>query len=202
MLGGILDGVAVAAIGLTLSCVASFTARRHGRHLRVDGVAVAGILLASMIATFLTSGRGSMTHDILLAGFAVSAWSDVRIGLIFDRVLAFAASAIVIASLLQGSLQEAFGGAATCCSALAFLWVVSRGRGIGLGDVKLAALSGAVLGIGGGMLSLGVAFVFGACYVVVLAIARRLPESRTVAFGPFLALGGAFAMVWPTVGPK
>ena len=196
------DGLTVAAVGLTLSCVASFTARRYGRHLRVDGVAVAGIVLASMIATFLMSGRRSITHDILLAGFAVSAWSDVRIGLIFDRVLAFAASAIVIASLLQGSLQEAIAGAAACCSALAVLWVVSRGRGMGLGDVKLAALSGAALGIGGGMLSLGVAFVIGACYVVVLAIARRLPETRTVAFGPFLAVGGVFAMVWPMVGPK
>jgi leader peptidase (prepilin peptidase) / N-methyltransferase len=80
---------------------------------------------------------------------------------------------------------------------LFFLWVVHP-QGMGLGDVKLAALIGAVLGVSA-IPALAIAFGAGALLGLVL-LARMGSRARRVAvpFGPFLA-AGAVAALW--VGP-
>jgi len=133
--------------------------------------------------------------ESVLAGLAVSAWTDVRTGYIFDRVVIACGVIVAIAKVLERDTASALWGAAACGSALGLLWVVTRGRGLGLGDVKLGALVGSALGVGLGFASLGTAFILGGAYIVGLALFRRLPADRTVVFGPFIALGGAIAMV-------
>jgi leader peptidase (prepilin peptidase) / N-methyltransferase len=88
-------------------------------------------------------------------------------------------------------------GALGSASFLFLLWVAHPG-GMGLGDVKLAALIGAVLGASA-VPALFIAFAAGALLGVVL-LARLGARARKVAvpFGPFLA-AGALAALW--VGP-
>ena len=77
---------------------------------------------------------------------------------------------------------------------LLLLWLVHPG-GMGLGDVKLALLLGAVLGASV-VPALLIAFAGGAALGVVL-LARFGPRARKMAvpFGPFLA-AGALAGLW------
>lgn len=67
-----------------------------------------------------------------------------------------------------------------------FLWVATRGEGLGLGDVKLMAGSGLLLGWQRTLLAVLAASVLGS----VLHLARmRRGAPRRLAFGPYLAAG-------------
>ena len=66
-------------------------------------------------------------------------------------------------------------------------------RGIGGGDVKLAALLGAVAGVPGVLAALTVAVLGGACAAVALMVLRR--GGGAIPYGPFLAGGAVLAMV-------
>jgi len=70
-----------------------------------------------------------------------------------------------------------------------FLWWVTRGRGMGFGDVKLAFSIGFLLGLKDGILSLYLAFILGAVVGLVLIILKKKKLKSKIAFGPFLVLG-------------
>jgi len=66
-------------------------------------------------------------------------------------------------------------------------------RGMGGGDVKLAALLGAIAGVPGVLAALSVAVISGACAAVALSAMRR--GGGAIPYGPFLAAGAVLAMV-------
>ena len=78
------------------------------------------------------------------------------------------------------------------------LAIASRG-GMGMGDVKLAAVLGLYLGfLGWGNLLVGAfaAFLFGGVFGLVLLAARRAGRKSAIPFGPWMILGawlGVFA---------
>lgn len=83
-------------------------------------------------------------------------------------------------------------------SALGFfsLWVATKGRGLGFGDVKLVLLIGLLLGYPGTVVALYVAFLTGAVTGVILIIANRAKMKTRIAFGPFLILGAVVAVFY------
>ncbi len=88
----------------------------------------------------------------------------------------------------------------------ALLWLISKGKWIGLGDAKLMLGIGALLGLGPGFVALTIASVTGAIlsisYIVVSRLCTahlgtRQKKSRMkleVPYGPFLIFG--FFLVW------
>ncbi len=76
------------------------------------------------------------------------------------------------------------------------LWVGTKGRGLGLGDVKLVILLGLLLGYPLTVVALYVAFLTGATTGVILIITNRAKMGSRIAFGPFLILGGICAIVF------
>jgi leader peptidase (prepilin peptidase)/N-methyltransferase len=197
------NALGTALVSLGLVHVARITSAKYARSLVPEHLVAAFILTASVIAgAYGTRHLSDAAGDALLAGLAVCAWTDLRTGLIFDRVLMWCGSIVLLVSVADGSFVASACGALASGSAIALLWALTRGRGIGLGDAKMAALLGAALGATSGLISVGTAFVSGAGFVVLLALARRLPKNRSVALGPFLALGGALAFVWHAVGTR
>lgn len=89
-------------------------------------------------------------------------------------------------------------GAAIWLGALGLLWLVTRGRGMGLGDVKLAPSLGATLGwlgVGTAFAGLIVAFVLGGVVSLLLLVTKRVQRRTAIPFGPFLLLGTAVTIV-------
>ncbi|MBI5448721.1 prepilin peptidase [Candidatus Gottesmanbacteria bacterium] len=78
------------------------------------------------------------------------------------------------------------------------LWLLTGGRGMGLGDVKLVFLLGLLLGYPGIVVALYAAFLTGAGVGVILMKARHKTWKSRVAFGPFLILGTVITILWKT----
>lgn len=79
------------------------------------------------------------------------------------------------------------------------VWLVSAGRGMGLGDVALAPLLGLVLGADGlpaAAVGLAAGFVLGAAAGGALLTTGRLHRGGRMPFGPFMLLGAGIGLFW------
>lgn len=69
------------------------------------------------------------------------------------------------------------------------IYLATKGKGMGFGDVKFALSMGLLLGIKGGLIALYIAFITGAIGGVALIALRRSRLKSKIAFGPFLIIG-------------
>lgn len=74
--------------------------------------------------------------------------------------------------------------------------VVTRGRGMGSGDIVLAFLMGMVLGFEKVILAIFAAFFIGAVASLFLILGGKKRFKQTIAFGPFLVLGFYISLWW------
>lgn len=79
-----------------------------------------------------------------------------------------------------------------------FLGIVlfSRGRWMGMGDVKMAFLMGLLLGFPSILAALFFAFFVGAIIGIGLILAKKRTLKSEVPFGPFLTVGTFIALLW------
>ncbi len=73
---------------------------------------------------------------------------------------------------------------------------LSKGKGMGIGDIKLSAVLGLVLGYPNILIALFVAFVVGAIYGIIAIIAGKNKLKDAIAFGPFLIIGFYITLFW------
>lgn len=69
---------------------------------------------------------------------------------------------------------------------LFLLYLLTKGRGMGLGDVKLAIPIGFFLGVPYSYVWLYLAFLTGGAVAIILILVRRAGLKERIAFGPFL----------------
>ena len=80
-----------------------------------------------------------------------------------------------------------------------FLLIVLLSKGgMGLGDVKMAAFLGAMLGFPAILAGILIAIISGGIVAIFLLAMRKKGRKQTVPFGPFLALGGFISLLWGT----
>ena len=76
------------------------------------------------------------------------------------------------------------------------IFLLSRGRWLGFGDVKLAAFMGLFLGFPNILVALFFAYLIGAIIGIGLVFARKKTLKSEVPFGPFLVIGTFIALFW------
>ena len=74
--------------------------------------------------------------------------------------------------------------------------VIFRQEAFGMGDVKLGAVIGLHLGLLGTGAALYLGFMIGGLMSIVLLLSRRKKKNQAIPFGPFLAAGAVFAMLY------
>lgn len=89
----------------------------------------------------------------------------------------------------------AIGSALGLVSFFLFLYLVTKRRGFGFGDVKLAAPLALLLGWPKVIVGVFAAFLFGAVVGVVLLVQGRRKWRQAIPFAPFLVAGTVFALV-------
>ena len=72
---------------------------------------------------------------------------------------------------------------------LYFIYLISRGRAMGFGDVKLGVFGGLLLGGKLSALALFLSFILGALMGVILLMAKKKGFKEMIPFGPFIILG-------------
>jgi len=77
-----------------------------------------------------------------------------------------------------------------------FLVLVTHGKGMGLGDVKLAGLMGLILGWSKIIVALYLAFLTGAFFGVILILLKKKQFGQHIPFGPFLTTATFISMFW------
>jgi leader peptidase (prepilin peptidase)/N-methyltransferase len=113
--------------------------------------------------------------------------SLVLAGVVFGIGVAFIVHDISIWSALLGTVS--------CSGFLLLVSLVSRG-GMGLGDVKLAAVTGLFLGWPLGPVGLLIGICTGGLLGIVLLVTGIKGRKDPVPFGPFIALGAIVALFW------
>ena len=105
--------------------------------------------------------------------------------------LVFLSSAVILLLLLFGAHEYFFefllSGLLTGVSIL-FLHLVTKGKGMGLGDVKLAFMGGLLIGWQLSILWLFLAFLTGAAVGIILILLGRAKFRKHIPFGPFMAV--------------
>jgi leader peptidase (prepilin peptidase)/N-methyltransferase len=149
---------------------------------------------------------------VLLAGLVAASAVDLACGRIPTRFVYLTgvpvALAMVAAAVVEGEPRSLVGGlvgAGLVAVTLGVLWLVSP-RKLGFGDVRLGTLIGLVVGWVGWtadepvldpltwvVRALLIAGVLGSIAGGVLLVVRR--RNQTYPFGPWLALGGAAAVL-------
>lgn len=151
-------------------------------------------------------------HDVavLIAHLAlagVGLWLiviDARTHRLPNRIVLPALGALVLLVIVEalitgdgGRMLRALLGGLALGVFYAILHLASR-QGMGGGDVKLAAVIGLVLAWHGWqtlLLGAAAAFLLGALYALALMLARRANRSTRIAFGPWMIIGAALAVV-------
>jgi leader peptidase (prepilin peptidase)/N-methyltransferase len=185
-----------------LGALALWSAARSGA--RALGVPLDRLPLWVLPAAALTAGFAGALGDWSLASAAAGcalvgaltcAVTDVRSGYVFDRALLVAA--LGVAAFGAGAILTRLLAAAVVGALFAIPFVVSRGRGFGLGDVKLGALLGAGVGVAGGLSAFMASFIAGAAFALIALALGRLDRKAAIPFAPFIALGAAFGLAFP-----
>lgn len=109
------------------------------------------------------------------------------------------AAGLALAGVLSGDWPWATAavGLAVWVVVIGGIWLVSGGRGMGFGDVKLAPVLGVTLGwvsVASAVSGLVLAFMLGAVAGVALMVSGRLGRRSHLAFGPFLILGAGLGL--------
>jgi leader peptidase (prepilin peptidase) / N-methyltransferase len=150
------------------------------------------LLVAGCVLAFGLSGRMVVAALFCAVLVAISA-IDLTHRIIPNRIVLPAFVVVLVAqTLLQPSPEWAL--AALGASGFLFLAVLVHPAGMGMGDVKLALLMGAMLGK-----TVPVALMLGMLAALVPAVfllARHGSKARKmgIPFGPFLALGSVIAL--------
>jgi leader peptidase (prepilin peptidase)/N-methyltransferase len=133
---------------------------------------------------------------VFVATLAAITLTDLELRIIPNKVLIVSAVAgVALAAGLDPSSLPERAIAAAAAGGLLFAIALAYPRGMGLGDVKLAAVMGLYLGRSVAP-ALLIAFLAGSIFGLAL-IARDGAAARKMAvpFGPFLALGGVIGLL-------
>lgn len=127
---------------------------------------------------------------------------DLKYYLILDKII-YPAAAVVFLTipLVSGGLNWwslADAGLAAAIGGGFFLlqYLISKGKWIGGGDMRMGALMGLILGLKELFVALFFAYVIGAIFGLALVATKKKTMKSQIPFGTFLAAGTLIAMFW------
>ncbi len=141
----------------------------------------------------------------ILSSFIVIFFTDLKYGIIPDKIV-YSSTVISFLYLIpfgfaQGELNTKYlilGSLLSGLGAFGFflaLFLITKGKGMGFGDVKLAFLIGIILGFPKIIVAFYLAFLTGALVGSILIIwGKKKLKGGTIPFGPFLIIGAVLSL--------
>lgn len=166
----------------------------------VEAAAAGAFVLIAMYADALPTFIAQATMTIFLIIIFVY---DYQYSYILDR---FTFPAMILAVLFNMTLPDPWPylsvpismiiGALILGGFFFLQYIVSGGRWIGGGDIRMGILMGLWLGLERGFLATLIAYVLGALIGIGLLVLRRKQLESHIPLGTFLALGTFIGMIW------
>lgn len=167
---------------------------------------VTGILMIYIFNKFnLLSGRFSLSIEIIQLFWLIIVITLLVFLTVFDfkyLILPdFAVITLIIISFFgvvfdEPNIVPYLISAIAASGFFLFLYLITKKRGIGFGDVKLAIFMGLFLGWPKIIVAIYIAFVVGAVVGVVGIGLKKVTKKSKIAFGPFLILGTIISWFW------
>lgn len=135
---------------------------------------------------------------ILFSVLFVILLSDLWYFIIPDQMLILGVGTVLIFKLLfqrTDFISSLLTGLTTLLF-FYFLHIITRGKGMGFGDVKYAFLMGFLLGFPAIVVSLYIAFLTGAFIGLILIIVGKARLKTKIPFGPFLIVATIITFIW------
>jgi leader peptidase (prepilin peptidase)/N-methyltransferase len=155
-----------------------------------------GLAFAATALVFRHEPAQLVLGLVFVATLATIVLTDLELRLIPNKVLIVSAVAgVALAAALDPSSLPERAIAAVAAGGLLLAVALAYPRGMGLGDVKLAAVMGLYLGRA---VAPALLIAFAAGSLVGLALIARhgaAARKRAIPFGPFLALGGLIGLL-------
>lgn len=158
---------------LTVYCLQSTVSNGYPLILNIYNL----LLIYAFILIFFIDLQHEIIPDQII-------YSGILINLFF---LVSLYPSILVSNLITGLISAGF---------FFLLYIITRGRGMGFGDVKLVLLLGLFLGWPKIVIALYLAFLTGAIVGVILIIIGRKKLKSHIPFGPFLAGSTIFSLFW------
>lgn len=128
----------------------------------------------------------------VISSLIVIFFADIKYGIIPDKIV-FPAIIITLLYQLYTIYYIPYTTLLSALGAFLFFFIIfllTRGKGMGFGDVKFAFLMGLVLGFPDIIVSLYIAFLTGAFVSLILVLGgKKKLRGSTIPLGPFLVFG-------------
>ena len=171
-----------------ITVLASVTITDFKKTLIPDRIIIPGIWIALTSLIFFTIYRVGYLYWYLnqssIGKLLLPPASDY-----FTRHSFYAVQDLLFSSILTGLGIAGFFMA---------LIIITKGKGMGGGDVKLGGFMGLVLGFPNGILAVVLGFITGAITAVGLIFLGKKKFGENIPFGPFLVLGSLITLFWGT----
>lgn len=138
----------------------------------------------------------------IMSGLIVIFFTDLKYGIIPDKIVfpSIIVSIVYVFIIHNSLFLIHFLSALGSFLFFLLIFLATRGRGMGFGDVKLAFLIGLILGFPKIVVALYVAFLTGALVSIILILGKKKKfKGSTIPFGPFLAIGTLAALFWGNI---
>ncbi len=153
--------------------------------------------VVTMVFSLWLAGHGdrSVGKAVVLACAWACAATDLQSGYVFDWISLGGLTASLLLAAQAHAIAGAIAGGALGGGLPLLVYAVTAGRGIGLGDVKLAAAIGAGLGVACTVEALRMAAVCAGLVAFALVMAGRVQRRSALRFAPFLAIGASYGVL-------
>jgi prepilin signal peptidase PulO-like enzyme (type II secretory pathway) len=191
------DAVTSVAIALALWTMCAFALVRRAQVRAFGTAATPWLALActpciGALALALRPLPEAAACGTACIALALAADADARTGYLFDAITLPTAILVLAIAIASGSGVTAAIGCSMLCIVFGVVVVASRGRAMGMGDVKAMASIGAAFGPAEAMLAIAAACTSG---IIEASVRGRLRRHAEIRFGPHLAVGATFALV-------
>lgn len=135
----------------------------------------------------------------IVSALIVIFFIDLKYGIIPDKILIPAVLITLIFNILNSNYQilNILFSAIGASLFFLFLILITKGKGMGYGDVKFAFLIGLLLGFPNVVFSLYLAFLTGGIVSIILILCKKKKfQKDTIPFGPFLAFATFLCLFW------
>ncbi|OGM27356.1 hypothetical protein A3A76_02550 [Candidatus Woesebacteria bacterium RIFCSPLOWO2_01_FULL_39_23] len=144
-------------------------------------------------------GSGALPYLLMLAaGFVTLAVIDLEHQMIPDKITLslFAITSLILIFLNPDYAYQSFLAGFLAALFLLLIHLATKGKGMGLGDVKLALLGGVILGWRSTVPWLMLSFIIGAVVGLILILFGKAKFGKHIPFGPFLVVSFFLALVF------